>query len=77
MGQTMPAAPILQQIYRAHIEHFGEPDRSVVFDDSKQIDGFRQILRAVLVRQFARFRRCQADRGIPGSCRCFNLEFGQ
>lgn len=35
----MPAS-ILQQIYRAHIEHFGEPNRSVVFDDRKQIDGF-------------------------------------
>src|SRR5215831_14185895 len=36
----MPAAPVLQQIYRAHIEHFGEPDCSLVFDDGKQIDGF-------------------------------------
>jgi hypothetical protein len=36
----MPAASILQQIYRAHIEHFGEPDRSVVFDDPKEINGF-------------------------------------
>jgi hypothetical protein len=36
----MPPASILQQIYRAHIEHFGEPDHSIVFDDARQIDGF-------------------------------------
>jgi len=36
----MPAAPILRQVYRAHIEQFGEPDSSVVFNTPKRKDGF-------------------------------------
>jgi hypothetical protein len=36
----MPFASILQQIHRAHIEHFGEPDQPLVFDGARQIDGF-------------------------------------
>ena len=32
----MPAAPILRKIYHEHIEHFGEPAHSIVFDDRKQ-----------------------------------------
>jgi hypothetical protein len=29
----MGAAPIVRQVYREHIEHFGEPDRSIVYED--------------------------------------------
>jgi hypothetical protein len=35
------APPLLRKIYREHIEHFGEPAHSIVFDDRKQQnDGF-------------------------------------
>jgi hypothetical protein len=27
------ASPIVRQVYREHIEHFGEPDRSIVYED--------------------------------------------
>ncbi len=36
----MGAPSILQQIYRDHLDHFGEPSHSIVFDDGKQRDGF-------------------------------------
>jgi hypothetical protein len=29
----MGASPIIRQVYREHIEHFGEPDDSVVYED--------------------------------------------
>jgi hypothetical protein len=31
----MGAPRIAQQVYRAHIEHYGEPDDSIVYDDAK------------------------------------------
>jgi hypothetical protein len=29
----MPASPLLCHVYREHLEHFGEPDDSIVFDN--------------------------------------------
>jgi hypothetical protein len=29
----MGASPIVQEVYREHIEHFGEPDESIVYED--------------------------------------------
>ncbi len=29
----MGASPIIREVYREHIEHFGEPDRSIVYED--------------------------------------------
>jgi len=34
----MAASQILQDVYRAHVEHFGEPNDSWVFDDGKRGD---------------------------------------
>jgi Suppressor of fused protein (SUFU) len=36
----MSAPRLLQQVCREHIEHFGEPTDSIVFDDGKPIEGF-------------------------------------
>jgi hypothetical protein len=35
----MGASPIIKQVYREHIEHFGEPDRSIVYEDHDAPDG--------------------------------------
>lgn len=31
----MPAPAIAREVYQAHVEHFGEPDESTVYDDAK------------------------------------------
>jgi Suppressor of fused protein (SUFU) len=31
----MPAPPIARAVYHAHVEHFGEPDESITYDDPK------------------------------------------
>lgn len=36
----MSTLPILQEAYRQHIDHFGDPTGSIVFDDGKQMSGF-------------------------------------
>src|SRR5688500_13638725 len=33
---TMSASPIACEVYRAHVEHFGEPDESIVYDDKER-----------------------------------------
>ena len=35
----MGASPIIRQVYRAHIERYGEPDRSIVYEDHNAPDG--------------------------------------
>jgi Suppressor of fused protein (SUFU) len=35
----MGASPIIKQVYREHMEHFGEPDDSVVYEDHDAPDG--------------------------------------
>jgi len=35
----MGASPIVRQVYRAHIERYGEPDRSIVYEDHDPPDG--------------------------------------
>lgn len=34
MEMAMTAPKIAQQVYRAHVDHFGEPDESVVYEDA-------------------------------------------
>src|SRR5262245_24913790 len=36
----MGASPIIKQVYREHIEHFGEPDDSIVYEDPDAPDGW-------------------------------------
>ena len=31
----MGASPIVKQVYREHVEHFGEPDNSIVYEDDE------------------------------------------
>jgi hypothetical protein len=38
-GGKMSAPRLLQHVYREHIEHFGEPTDSIVFDDGKSMEG--------------------------------------
>jgi hypothetical protein len=33
--QDMGASPIVKQVYREHVEHFGEPDDSIVYEDDE------------------------------------------
>src|SRR5262245_9202799 len=37
---NMSAPPIVRDVYRAHLEHFGEPTQSIVFDDGKPLAGY-------------------------------------
>jgi len=32
--------PIVQEVYREHVKHFGEPADIITFDDGKPLDGF-------------------------------------
>lgn len=36
----MSIPTILKEVYKAYIEHFDEPSKSIVFDDGQQKDGF-------------------------------------
>lgn len=46
----VPASRILQQVYAAHVEHFGDPDELWVFDDGRSAVGYPKRLDVLLWR---------------------------
>ena len=40
----MGAPPILREVYRQHLEHFGEPTNSIRFDDGKKQAGWPDLI---------------------------------
>jgi hypothetical protein len=36
MVGNMPAAPLIRQVYREHLERFGEPDDSIIYEDDER-----------------------------------------
>jgi len=77
----MSASQILTEVYQAHVEHFGEPDESWVFDDGKERGAYPDRVEVMLWRptfdcDIATFATIgMADRPMIGATHRAELHF--
>ena len=77
----MSAPPIAREVYRAYVEHFGEPDESIVYDDPKgppldpsRIDVMIWVAAECNVTTFATIGMCTQP--MEGAAHRAELHFG-